>query len=451
MRFSSEIEKKIAKEDDKGVSIKQNDEKSPAMSISSPSTNVLNFQSVPTISKGLEAENEFRLESKIEKVKIIDGLVGKPAIRNIIRNRKQSYMFGDNRYKQQLQEFMNQQHRRKSQKSQDLVSAAEQVKNALKDFTDIDDSINSAHSSNKMPPIIIPHESTKDLLITTEKSHDNNHTSFDQFFLLSVAPQSFHLACVDHNFGTGYLDSFNCRNVDLIDQYPPTETSSNSFMTFEEISLSCFTSGVKIRILPCSALEGAKRLGWIGKNADDYQMHTFTDESGKARYGLSIIIREEVTHTCIDTLRNLRLRRKAAVMICKFFKRFKKNPLRSKNMKGSVGKSFAYSIRTFSDSVKHRSEDSTQHRTNSLTSVEATSNAGSSYMYHTSSVRNKAKESYSEMLRNDRLGDMCILEKCFVFIGTKLDEQCLLLCALKQLADYERMVRFFILSSFFFR
>ena len=45
-------------------------------------------------------------------------------------------------------------------------------------------------------------------------------------------------------------------------------------------------------------------------------------------------------------------------------------------------------------------------------------------------VKSKAKESYETMIENSKLGEICVVEKCFVFTGTT--EQSLMLCALKQ-------------------
>ena len=50
------------------------------------------------------------------------------------------------------------------------------------------------------------------------------------------------------------------------------------------------------------------------------------------------------------------------------------------------------------------------------------------------------KESHRKMVENDKLGDACAAERCFVFTGA--EEQSLMFCALKQLVDLERMVRF---------
>ena len=56
------------------------------------------------------------------------------------------------------------------------------------------------------------------------------------------------------------------------------------------------------------------------------------------------------------------------------------------------------------------------------------------------SVLLKAKESYEAMIENEKLGVICVVEKCFVFTGTT--EQSLMLCALQQITELEHMVSF---------
>ena len=51
----------------------------------------------------------------------------------------------------------------------------------------------------------------------------------------------------------------------------------------------------------------------------------------------------------------------------------------------------------------------------------------------------KAKESYEAMIENRKLGELCVVEKCFVFTG--ITEQSLMLCALKQVS-----INFYICS-----
>lgn len=57
-------------------------------------------------------------------------------------------------------------------------------------------------------------------------------------------------------------------------------------------------------------------------------------------------------------------------------------------------------------------------------------------------VRRLAVESYQEMLKNDTYGDACLVQKCYIMIGTRPEEQSLIFCALQQIIDLEREVRY---------
>ena len=42
----------------------------------------------------------------------------------------------------------------------------------------------------------------------------------------------------------------------------------------ETLFSSCFPDGLYFRIIPRCAIEGAERLGWIGRKSDRYQIHS---------------------------------------------------------------------------------------------------------------------------------------------------------------------------------
>ena len=50
------------------------------------------------------------------------------------------------------------------------------------------------------------------------------------------------------------------------------------------------------------------------------------------------------------------------------------------------------------------------------------------------------KESHNEMLKVEEECDVILVEKCFVILGIIPEEQCMSLCALKQVIDLERKV-----------
>jgi len=57
-------------------------------------------------------------------------------------------------------------------------------------------------------------------------------------------------------------------------------------------------------------------------------------------------------------------------------------------------------------------------------------------------VRRLAVESYQEMLKNNVYGDACLVQKCYIMIGTRPEEQSLIFCALQQIIDLEREVSY---------
>ena len=57
-------------------------------------------------------------------------------------------------------------------------------------------------------------------------------------------------------------------------------------------------------------------------------------------------------------------------------------------------------------------------------------------------VRRLAVESYQEMLTNNTYGDACLVQKCYIMIGTRPEEQSLIFCALQQIIDLEREVSY---------
>ena len=52
-------------------------------------------------------------------------------------------------------------------------------------------------------------------------------------------------------------------------KFSPTDEK----LKVHELVPFCFPHGLKIRIIPRYAVDGAKRLGWLGDEADEYQLH----------------------------------------------------------------------------------------------------------------------------------------------------------------------------------
>ena len=95
--------------------------------------------------------------------------------------------------------------------------------------------------------------------------------SFQQFSLVSVSPSL--LADEDPEFcdtGRRFLDPFVTKRVDLIDRFPRTRSESD--IEADALAMFCFPNGLRIRLIPRCAEEGARRLGWLGKKGDSFQL-----------------------------------------------------------------------------------------------------------------------------------------------------------------------------------
>ena len=95
--------------------------------------------------------------------------------------------------------------------------------------------------------------------------------AFQQFSLLSISPPSLINETPEFRVGgCRFLDPFATKNVDLIDQFP--SESSDTDIDAEALAAFCFPNGLRIRIIPRCAEKGARKLGWLGKNSDGYQL-----------------------------------------------------------------------------------------------------------------------------------------------------------------------------------
>jgi len=283
--------------------------------------------------------------------------------------------------------------------------------------------------------------------------------SFDQFFLLGIIPDAVTSSVFNFYKHTRYLDPFLCKSVGLLDQLGQTKDS----LTSQDVSLFCFAEGAKIRVIPSYALEGAQRLGWVGSKADSYQLHTFTNAVGQIQYGVSITIREVLSNSSnvIPTLKLFRRKRAAAVKIKRFILQYTSNGKESSYIKRFIKKGRRQSILS-NNNIKpflkkipsSRDRSSTRallRRTSTsfdnFSSVKTQRNVSRNFDKLWQQNQNflpqtsQAKKPVNNMLRRDRLGDVCIVEKCFVLIGTSPEEQSLLLQALQQLIDLERSIK----------
>lgn len=56
----------------------------------------------------------------------------------------------------------------------------------------------------------------------------------------------------------------------MLDRFPAGFSESD--INTEALAAFCFPNGLKVRLIPRCAMEGAKRLGWLGVKGDTYQL-----------------------------------------------------------------------------------------------------------------------------------------------------------------------------------
>ena len=148
----------------------------------------------------------------------------------------------------------------------------------------------------------------------------------------------------------------------------------------------------------------------------------FKDETGMTQYGVSVTVREEIIDTkIIQRYRVLRRECRAAKVITKFMKTSQRKRISSRKRCSLKRSSF--------NNIFDRVGSDTGFK-----SMQKVINDKSSERANAA----KAKESFETMIENSKLGETCVVEKCFIFTGTH--EQSLMLCGLKQITDLERKV-----------
>jgi len=160
---------------------------------------------------------------------------------------------------------------------------------------------------------------------------------------------------------------------------------------------------------------------FIFSDYPNFLLSKFTNCKGETQHGVSITIRDVLSCNEIDKLLDLRLRCKSAKVIQNFFHN-RKVKKRKSNLMQDIGNMFDKITRRYSSDFEDKATP-----------------ANNAY------ALKQAKESYETMIENEKLGDICVVEKCFIFIGVNPAEQSLLLCALQQLVLQERLVGY---SSF---
>jgi len=282
--------------------------------------------------------------------------------------------------------------------------------------------------------------------------------AFQQFSLISLCTASLVRGTSESlSFGHRFLDPFVTKKFELIDQY--ASGISKTDIDAEALAAFCFPNGLRIRLVPRCAVEGAKRLGWLGENSDSYQIQGFTDAAGSLSHGCAITIKEELktndaraVSLAISLYRN---RRRSARVVGRWW--IKQHRRHRSQLKPRPMVARAHSMVEKASSMKWGRKGSDKlvvsmnglrrHniRSTSLGDVAGTDtetsddSVGEDECFTTPEhIRLLGQSAYQAMIDAEKEGDVCIVEKCYVLTGTRLQEQSLLFCALQNLINMDR-------------
>ena len=121
-------------------------------------------------------------------------------------------------------------------------------------------------------------------LAVKDEQTKRDGVAFNQFSLISVKPETLaDLYSEEHegdivSEGLRYLDPFAIQAVDMIDKFPNSRTEADALEP-EALSAFCFPNGIKVRLIPRAATKGAQRIGLVGKEGDEYQLHGVSPSS----------------------------------------------------------------------------------------------------------------------------------------------------------------------------
>lgn len=219
-----------------------------------------------------------------------------------------------------------------------------------------------------------------------------------------------------------------------MDQFPQTQENP-----FDSLTTFCFPHGLSIRIIPKCAIEGARRLGWVGRKADRYQLHAFHDISGKPNYGVSITVREEMNlpSELFSEIKTLRLQRK---VVTKIINTWRKHKLKASTCQEILNpNSIKRLVNTSINKWRLNKPDTDIKEIESKT--DSSNEQNTLKTFQLTQVKSRAKklaaETYKTMTENFDVGDTCIVEQCYILLGIKPENNTLILTALQKLIDFE--------------
>ncbi|KAL7540936.1 hypothetical protein ACHAXR_010487 [Thalassiosira sp. AJA248-18] len=264
--------------------------------------------------------------------------------------------------------------------------------------------------------------------------------AYQQFSLLSICSSSL----INENSelrdcGHCFLDPFITKKVHLVDQFP--SGLSESDIDAEALAAFCFPNGLRIRLVPRCAEEGAKRLErrrsvaviarwWrkqfrrperlqsgpiFGSKPMVKRANSMVEKASSMKWGRKGS--DEESH------RKSEDRNSAAGLRAAMDKVMSMNRSRKGKFKSASMGDLAF------DESDHSDEDSF-----------GVDYGGEEFIPPSEHVRRLGRSAYQAMIDAEKEGDICIIEKCYVLTGTRLQDQSLFFCALQNLIDMERKI-----------
>ncbi len=133
------------------------------------------------------------------------------------------------------------------------------------------------------PSTVVPIDEIKKNDVRSDDDDDayplesnTDHCSFDEFMLFS---KDLHASIDQIDIREGrnrFLDPFTLVDIDCIDRYLP-EICRDTLDPVEVVNFCC-PEGIKARIVPRAAIDGAKRLGWTGRASYNYKILVVSDK-----------------------------------------------------------------------------------------------------------------------------------------------------------------------------
>jgi hypothetical protein len=174
----------------------------------------------------------------------------------------------------------------------------------------------------------------KDGLVFCPRHNNTPGPCFQQFALFSIERSTLAASIADETMfldeGPRHLDAFSMSQVDTAYVFPQ---NGENHLSPEKLTQFCIPDGLQVRLIPTVAIEGAKRLGWLGKDGDCRYVFNISGDSHDRQHGIAIRVCEVVAlpaHEMAHFVRTVRMRqrrRSAATKISRWFKLLQRQDL----------------------------------------------------------------------------------------------------------------------------